>query len=116
MGFTISKKLIIMKEQVLQKVLLIVKGNGNITSLLKDGFKYSQIAEFVNHIITENFVERNEKNSLEISEKGLQKLEELNSKHKRNNSNKWIVPDYKSRIEKLKENDVFLPNQNELFF
>ncbi len=105
-----------MQDSILFKILMIVKGNGNITSLIKDGYKYGQIAEFVNYIIVEKYVVRNDKQAIVLSEKGQEKLIELNKKYKRNSSNQWIAPDNKSRVGKLNENDVYLPNQNELFF
>jgi predicted transcriptional regulator len=105
-----------MQDSILFKILVIVKGNGNITSLLKDGYKYGQIANFMNELVVQEYVEKKVDKGVVISEKGVEKLNQLNKKYKRDNSDRWITPDFKNIIEKIGDNDVYLPNQKELYF
>lgn len=105
-----------MKDSILFKLLLSIKGNGSVTTFLKDGYKYSQIAKFVNYVVKEEFVGKNEKGTLVLSEKGNNKIKELNKKYSRVNSNQWIAPDDSSKISKLGENDIYLPIPNKFLF
>jgi len=104
-----------MKDAILFKLLLIVKGNGNITELKKDGHSYVRIAEFVKYLVDEELAEKKD-GKLSLSDIGMKRLKELNKKHDRKNFTQWIVPEDRSRVDKLDKSFVYLPNQNELNF
>jgi len=104
-----------MKDTILFKLLLIVKGNGNITDLRKDGHSYVRIAEFINYLEEEELAEKKD-GKFTISNTGMKRLKELNKKHDRKNFTQWIVPEDRSRVDKLDKSFVYLPNQNELNF
>jgi hypothetical protein len=105
-----------MEDKVLFKILLIIKGNGDITQFLRDGYTYGQIANFINELKERELVDFNEEKRFSISSKGSKELERLNNKYGRKNSDKWIVTEDSSRIEKLGKNQIYLPNRNELNF
>lgn len=104
-----------MEETTVIKILLIIQNNGSITELLKDGFTYGQIANMTTDIVEKGYIEEKE-DSLVLSESGENWLESNFKENKLIGSEKWIVPEYKSRIVKLKENEVYLPSRNELHF
>jgi len=104
-----------MEETTIIKMLLIIQKNGSITELLKDGFSYGQIANMTTDIVEKGYVVEKE-GSLILSEDGEKWLESNFKENKLIGSEKWIVPENKSRIVKLKENEVYLPSRNELHF
>ncbi|QXP72118.1 hypothetical protein H0I29_08660 [Polaribacter sp. R2A056_3_33] len=97
------------------KMLLIIQNNGSITELIKDGYTYGQVANMTTDLVKMGFIEEKE-DALKVSEKGQEWLESNFKENKLVGSEKWIVPENKSRIEKLKENEVYLPDRNELHF
>lgn len=104
-----------MEEAVKIKFLLIFKNQGSITELLKDGFTYGQIAKFVNDLINEEFIVEKEA-KLILSDTAEKWLSDNFKKNKLKGSDSWIVPEEKSKIIKLKENELYLPNRGELHF
>jgi len=104
-----------MKDAILFKLLLVVKGSGNITDLRKDGHSYVRIAEFIQYLEEEELAEKKD-GRFTLSDTGIQRLKELNKKYDRKHFNQWIVPEDRSRVDKLDKNFVYLPNQNELNF
>ena len=96
-------------------LLRIIKFNGNIEPLEKMGFEYVQISEMIkNEITLRNAAIIN--GELKVTEQGNMLINELNAKYSNQNSEKWIEPEYHSKVEKLKKNDIYLPNPNELWF
>jgi len=101
----------------LTKVLLlkIIKGKGDISLLAKEGYEYSQILEFIKDLIKDGYFVKHGKELL-ITNKGLEEINALNKELDRKNIEKWIEPEQRSKISQIDKNDIFLPNQNELFF
>jgi hypothetical protein len=97
------------------KMLLIIQNNGSITELIKDGFTYGQIANMTSNLVEIGYVEEKDE-ALVLSKVGQKWLKSNFKENKLIGSEKWIVPENKSRIEKLKENEVYLPDRNELHF
>jgi len=102
-----------MKEQYLILLLQIIKNNGKIDSLIKAGFEYSQVANFINSVKNDGFVE--DKNGLLIvSPIGLKKLDELNKKFRRKNADGWISPQEEYRSIKLSKNEIYVPSKKKI--
>jgi len=104
-------------DQNISKLLLlkIIKFNGNIEPLEKLGFEYVQIAEMIKEeISSKNAAIIN--GELTLTNKGELLIQSLNKNFSRQNSEEWIEPEYHNRVAKLDENDVYLPDQNELWF
>lgn len=96
-------------------LLKIINKNGNIEPLKAMGYEYSQIVLFINkEIEVENAEYKN--GELLLTGKGIKFLKELETKTLKRGSNQWIEPEIQSRISKLEKNDVFLPNQDDLWF
>lgn len=108
-------KKLIMKDSIRQKLLLLIKHNGSITELIKDGFTYGQIASFIN-VLGEEEDLKDVNGKIVLSEKAENWLKEQSEIKPRKGSDKWILPEEKSRIEKIDRNYVYLPNRNELHF
>ena len=104
-----------MDGKTIIKMLLIIQKNGSITELIKDGFTYGQIANMTTDLVKIGYIEEKEE-TLRVSEEGQNWLDSNFKENKLVGSEKWIVPENKSRIDKLKENEVYLPNRNELHF
>lgn len=106
-----------MKMQLEVKLLLlkIVKYNGDVSPLVKLGYEYAQVMDFLNLLLEEKLLSR-EGYQLNITDAGLSKIEELNKEFKRNDASKWIEPDLASRISKIDKTEIFLPDPNELSF
>lgn len=104
-----------MEETTVIKMLLIIQNNGSITELIKDSFTYGQIANMTSDLVDKKYVEEKE-DLLVLSAEGKKWLESNFKKNKLIGSERWIVAENKSRIDKLKENEVYLPSKNELHF
>jgi hypothetical protein len=95
-------------------LLKIIHYNGNIEPLNEMGYEFSQIVDFIEREISlKNAAYENGK--LKLTEKGLSVLESRNNKRKKDGSSKWIEPEIQSKISPLDKNDIFLPNQNDLW-
>ncbi|KEZ93519.1 hypothetical protein IL45_04720 [Nonlabens ulvanivorans] len=104
-----------MEISTIIKILLLVKNNGNISELLKDGYTYGQIARMTNECMDEGFLEK-DVNQIKVSTKGLGYLDEKFAKKNKFGSESWIVPEEKSKIMQLGKNEIYLPNRKELDF
>ncbi|MEY8862481.1 hypothetical protein [Tenacibaculum singaporense] len=104
-----------MEETTILKMLLIIQNNGSITELLKDGYTYGQIAIMTSQLVEEKYIEEKE-DSLVLSAHGKEWLEINFKENKLIGSERWILPENRSKIEKLNKNEVYLPSRNELHF
>lgn len=96
-------------------LLNVIKTNGDIRKLKREGIDYKEIAELTKLAITNNFV-LYENDVVKLSEKGLEKIKELDDRYKVRNKSLWIEAENKSKIPKLEKDFIFLPNQNEILF
>ncbi len=99
-----------MKEKYLILLLQIIKGNGNIEPLLKMGLNYFQVAEYIDYAIKKRYISKKEK-IFKLTEIGLKKLESLNKKVKRYNSEKWIGPYDQFKIKKINLEEIYIPKK-----
>lgn len=89
-------------------LLLIVKKNGTINSVLAQGYTYSQVSRFIGtlekigYIIFEN-------KALSITESGSARILSL-QKDLASTYSGWILPELKSKIDSIPVNSVYLPN------
>jgi len=104
-----------MKDVLRLKMLLILQNNGTITDFIKDGFTYGQVAEMINKIVVEGYARESE-GEIIITDKGKEWVTEFNNTNQLKGSKSWILPEEKSRIEKIDKNEVYLPSRNELHF
>jgi len=104
-----------MEKTTRRKILLILLNQGSIVELIKDGYTYGQIATMINELVAEEFIIEIE-DELVLTAKGEGILIESNGKGNFKGIEQWIVPDEKSRSQKLEENELYLPNRNELHF
>lgn len=104
-----------MKKITKLLILKLIKNDGNISLVLKQGYEYNQILGFIKELIEEKYFVLHGK-KLQITNKGLKEIETLNSEFQRKGIERWIEPESNSKISKLSKNDIFLPKQNELFF
>ena len=104
-----------MRIDVKLLLLKLVKHNGNIQPIIKMGFEYSQIAEFLIELVTEGMLVR-VKNKYELTEAGNFEIGALNKELNRFNAAQWIEPANEFKIPKFDKNDVFLPDQDDLSF
>ena len=88
-------------------LLQVIKGDGNIEPLTGK-HSYIEISDEINSLITSKYAVA-ENASLRITEKGLERLNNLHKSLKRR-KNGWIEPEIDQKIEKIGENDIYLPN------
>jgi len=104
-----------MNEKHLYTLLNVIKTNGDIRKLKREGIEYKEIAELTKLAINENYVQY-ENDIVKLSSKGLEKINELDDRYKIINKDLWIEAEKKSKIPKLEKDFIFLPNQNEIHF
>lgn len=97
-------------------LLRIIESGGNIQPLVEMGYEYSQIVTFIKNEIAENnasFIN----GELVLTKEGKEITSSLqNTKVRKNGSNTWIEPEIQSKISQIDIDDVYLPNQNDLWF
>jgi hypothetical protein len=104
-----------MKEKELYILLTVIKNNGDVKRLTREGLSYKDVAEMTNKAITDGLIIYGN-DSISLSEKGSEILLMLDKRLKQTDKNKWIEPENQSKTSILDKNDVFLPNQNDLSF
>ena len=80
-----------MEDVIRLKILILLKKNGTITELIKDGFTYGQIANMINELVKEDFVKENN-NKLSITEIGEKWLGEFEISNKLKGFDSCILP------------------------
>jgi hypothetical protein len=104
-----------MNEKHMYTLLRVINKDGNINNLIREGLSFSKIADLTNEAIIGGLVIHSN-DRIELSQEGLDKMEELEARFKKTNKEEWIEKDIKSIIPKLDKNLIFLPDQNELTF
>ena len=102
-------------EKHLYILLNVVKNNGDIKRLTREGLNFREIAELSNQAIKDNLITYKE-SSVCISQLGLETIERLGERFKILDKDKWIDKEKKSRIPKLSKDFIFLPSQNDINF
>lgn len=87
-------------------LLQVIKGDGNIEPLTGN-HSYIDISDEINSLIRAGYAEFNNV-SLKITEKGIERLKNTHRSLKRKKEG-WIEPKIDERIEKIGENDIYLP-------
>lgn len=96
-------------------LLKTIKNNGNLMNISTQGYSFNQILAFIKLLVKDGYLSKSG-NNIEITNKGKFEIEKLNLELNRTNIEKWIDPEFGSKIPVISKNDVFLPNQSELFF
>lgn len=104
-----------MKKAHLFTLLSVVKNNGDIQRLRREGLEYIEIAELTNEAIKQKYL-LFEENKLQLTDKGDFKLNHLGESLRKYDKSNWIEKEEESKIPKLDKNFIFLPNQKELDF
>lgn len=100
----------------LYQLLQIINNNGNIKRLTRKNITFLEIVDNIKELTIKGILIYNE-SKLSLSEEGIKILEELSSKYKNTEKDKWIDKEIKSKLEtKIDKDFVYLPNQNELYF
>jgi len=102
-----------MNERTIILFLQIIRGNGCVDELLNRGFEYSQIGGFFVQCKAEGLLVES-KGKTTLSDKGLLKLNELNKKYGRLNTEQWISPDDTSIVKRLKKGEIYVPEGKKL--
>ncbi len=104
-----------MNNSNLYILLSVIKNNGDIRRLKREGMEYIEIAELTNQIISGKLAIYTEE-TISLTAEGESKLIELEKTIKRTKKINWIEKEMKSKTSQLDKNFIFLPNQNELEF
>ncbi len=102
-------------NNVLLILLRIIKYDGSLAPLTGLGYEYVQILQLLKDLETKEFVKK-ENGVMTLTDLGNNKMEELIKKSGKKNAEMWIDPEIHSRVAKLDKDDVYLPNQNALWF
>lgn len=91
-------------------LLQIIKKNGNIENLTKQGYQYSQIASMINTIFEKEYVELST-DGMFLTDIGYKALDTFNKKLNRKHSEALISPQKEYFLEERKSiYDIYLPN------
>lgn len=104
-----------MKENQLTILLHIIKSNGNVNKLVREGVSFKEITSLTNEAIEKEYLTyENEK--ISVTDKGTEFLNQTIEIIKKTNKNEWIEKDLRSQVKRIDKNFIFLPRQNELTF
>ena len=104
-----------MKDNKLTLLLHIIKINGNINKLVREGVSFKEITNLTNNAIEKGYLTY-ENERIFVTEKGNDFLNQTTEAIKKTNKNEWIEKDLKSQVKRIDKNFIFLPRQNELTF
>jgi predicted methyltransferase len=99
------------------KILLlhIIKSNGNVKQLIREGFSYKSISDLLETLVNEELIIY-DKQKIKLTDLGNEYLTNGEQIIKKQDKNLWIEAEKKSKIPKLEKKFIFLPNQNEIHF
>lgn len=100
-------------DKYLLLLLQIIKGNGDVRSLLSVGYDYYQIAQLINHAKSEGYIVSKD-GAMELSEAGDFFIQDINKKMGRYDAESWISPAYSKQIEKIKEEEIYIPKRKKI--
>ena len=96
-------------DQDLILLFQLIQKNGNIDNMVNLGYQPSQIANILNFLIENTYIEYNEKGIL-LSKRGLELLSMLNEKSKRKNIETLISPQAEYKLNsQLSVFEIYLP-------
>lgn len=104
-----------MKDNKLTLLLHIIKSNGNINKLVREGVSFKEITKLTNNAIEKGYLTY-ENERIFVTEKGNDFLNQTTEEIKKTNKNEWIEKDFKSQVKRIDKNFIFLPRQTELTF
>jgi len=91
-------------------LLKLIEKNGNLESLHKQGFQYSQIAKYIFDALAEGHVEKVSDKSFILTSIGKQILLTYNRELKRSNSERFISPQKEYVLQNTySKYDIYLP-------
>jgi hypothetical protein len=97
-----------MSQSVELILLLIIKKNGIMSSLLEQGFSYSQLSLFLKRIEKSKYARfRNKK--LYVTKAGNARINYLQNRLAHYSGGGMILPEIKSKIAPISANHVYLP-------
>lgn len=102
-----------MNELSLFILLKVIKSNGDIRRLKREGLEYYEIVELTNKIISNNYAIYSDDNIV-LTSLGEKKLKDLKSIIARTKKENWINKETKSKINKIDKNFIFLPDQYDI--
>ena len=104
-----------MNEKLMYMLLSIVKKDGDVRQLLKEGIDFKEIGQLINKgLELELLVFLNEE--IKLTSVGKKKLSKEWVDFKSTNKKDWILPDNKNKISKIGKSELYLPDERELTF
>lgn len=90
--------------------LRLVEANGQLSSLMKQGFSYGQIALMIQQQEQEGYIEIGE-DTIILTEKGKQYLKEHMKTGEENKTRAWILPQMVYYHTPISSEDIVLPKK-----
>lgn len=104
-----------MKERQITTLLHIINSKGNVKLLIREGLTFKKITELMEECVSQDYLTY-ENESIILTGKGIEFLENSLNTLKKTNKNEWIEKDVKNQIAKKDKSFIFVPRQNELTF
>jgi hypothetical protein len=91
-------------------LLRLIRKNGDVSMFLRKGFTYAQIFKQIEEFKEHSLVVLNqEEGVINITQKGIGKIDEMNKLSGMADSNAWIMPLYEQKVKSIEINAVYLP-------
>lgn len=104
-----------MDQKITALLLGIIDKDSDVKKLKYYGLTYRQIGELIEANV-ENGNLNSEHESVVLTQKGKEYLEQNKNLIKEPDKSKWIEIDFKNKIKKINKEDVFLPSSKHLSF
>lgn len=80
-----------MNAELLKNIIILTQGKANLTSIRKQGYTYSQIAQAIAEAENKGFLEMVD-NRLLVTDVGKEYVEKANKRTSQGGSANWIIP------------------------
>lgn len=97
-----------MDELLKRKLLILIKNNGNMDMLIREGYSFKQIARWYEQLLAEGYL-KYEKFKLVLDSKGIAFVDRTNNGRKLSGCERWIVSQEQYWHEPIDKFEIFLP-------
>ncbi|MED3860853.1 winged helix-turn-helix domain-containing protein [Priestia megaterium] len=95
-------------KRLILVILQLIKHDGNVQSIISQDVDFSMVYGYISHLKRNGLV-TDIYGDLQLTDVGIQLINQLNTEFKRTHSEKWISPQYEYIIEKWDKFKVYLP-------
>lgn len=98
-----------MKEQLIYQLLKILKHNGNVWDLIREGYEFGQITFFVDDLLCKKYISTDMSGKTTITPIGEAFISGFESNNGIQNYSKWILPRSEMWSKPMGQASIYIP-------